>query len=315
MAERKEQKSRRRARSNAKRRKVKDDDANFKRVNYDYNGKEVRVRKYVYQAELLYGVREDFQAQSTKYGIQMTEILFRNTMLTMKEISWLLDTPYETVRDHIKKYAKVRREDKRADKKPELKGKMNAEFLRHLAKYGVFHSIKIGNMSEKDINDLQKGMTAKGILMYQAETGGVVSESLAKSYAKHFEALGKGFDVLKDSVGMLNTKDRKQFEMQEKVHKLKADQFEMDKKGRNVAVQIIEEYSDTGTLSDNDLIFIVKNFLSSLGHDGSDVNKMTKQAIATIHYKKGMIDEDEYNRVLNNKSAVKDVEFENVVLS
>ena len=86
--------------------------------------------------------------------------------------------------------------------------------------------------------------------------------------------------------------------IQEKVANLKIDQFELDKKGRNVAVTIIEEYGDNDTLSDTDLIYLIKNFLSSF-HDHDEVSKITKQAMATIHHKKGKINDAEFAQIMN----------------
>ncbi|MGL5579515.1 MAG: hypothetical protein ACRDCE_00895 [Cetobacterium sp.] len=262
------------------------------------------VQNYVARAEEIYEVKKYLQAQHKRHQHHFVRALWKHTRLSKQEIAWLLEMPVQTIKDTIAKEGTIVRDSstKNANKQ-KYKGVMNPEFLRSVAVNGMHHFIETGEVTEEDIAKLQTDMTYKSIKMLELETSGMVSASTGKAYETHFKALKEGFALLKDAQGLLSTKDKKEFEIKEKLASIKIQQLELEKKGKNVAVTIIEEYGNNGVLADADLIYLVKDFLTKLGHTGEQVSMITKKAMATIHHRQGKLTDEEFTEIIENEET------------
>lgn len=268
------------------------------------------VQNYVAKAEECYEVKKYLRAQHQRHQHHFVITLWKHTRLSKQEIAWLLEEPLSTIRDVLAKDSTVVRDSSTTLKnKNKYKGCMNPEFLRTVSRNGIQHFIKTGDVKEEDINKMQTDMTFKSLKMLELETSGMVSKSTGEAYEKHFKALKEGFALLKDAQGVLNTKDKRELSIKEKLTNIKLEQLELEKKGKNVAVTIIEEYGDNGVLSDHDLIFLIKDFLAKAGHTQEQIDSISRKALATVHHKQGKISDTDFDKVIKGiETKFEDIE-------
>jgi hypothetical protein len=259
------------------------------------------VQNYVANAEERYEVKKYLRAQHKRHQHHFVHCLWKHTRLSKQEIAWLLELSLSTVVDILKKDGGVVRDStsKQRNSTGKYRGVMNAEFLQTIALNGILHFIETGNVTEEDINKMQTDSAYKALKMYELETSGIVSKTNAEAYQKHFGALKEGFALLKDAQGVLSTKDKRELEIKEKLTNIKLEQLELEKKGKNVAVTIIEEYGDNGVLADADLIYLMKDFLMKVGHTQDQISMITKKALATVHHRQGKLSDEEYNTIIS----------------
>lgn len=285
-----------------------------KKLESDYNGtvvtirhksapskqKKVKIRNYVYRAEELYGVKRYFvNTLQSIPAYEFIKLLYIRTVLSNNEICWLTDMEYSSIKTIT---SRVKRPKFIGGDESPQKSKMNPEFLQRVAMFGLseLYGDNIKN-DEETILGIQADLAAKGMKMLQLETQEVFATKTMDKYVRMFQAIEAGSKVWKDASGVLNTKDKSEIEIKRIGLELKKKQLDMDSKGKNVAITIMEEYGSDNVLSDHDLIFLVSDFLRKTGYDEDKIQDINKQAMATIHYKRGDITEEMFNEVMSGK--------------